>query len=383
MATGTESDWVGPPDEPGVDRHGLALIGFMIGLSALLTRLADEVGLQFAQGVIWPSDLVAFERVFAAAPEESGRRRAGRPDVVAVGSSRVALDLIPGVIEKCLDEGAQGEPSEVYVLGRTFATLPSMRALVEDVLVGEAVPRVLLLGLSPEAIDENNPRNAEGAAAGLQLEDLPVAILEAGDFREVWGAMRVLVRGPETWALAATGRLDVDQRLPWLMAWEGGGQWCTGNPACEAQNLDFQARSQQRWAEQSAELLPRLAADRFANFSPGTGRVHEAWSGLQAWASANEVQLVVLSMPFSAPWEEQVPAEVRAGYAAWIAAEVVGAGIPYFEDPPVSGGLGRIARTPRLWADADHLNAAGASSLSREVCRKLVLPLRTGASGAL
>jgi hypothetical protein len=383
MATGTEPDWEGPPDEVGVDRHGLAVIGLMVGLSAGLTLLADEVGLQYAQGVMWPTDLVTFERVFAAPVGETGRRRAGRPDLVVVGSSRVALDLIPGVIERCLDESTPGEPAEVFVLGRTFATLPTMRRMVEDVLVGETIPHMLLVGLSPEAIDENNPRNAEGAAAGLRLTDLPQALVEAGNTREAWGALRTVARGPETWALAATGRLDVDLRLPWLMAWQGGGQWCVGSPACEQQNVDFQARSQVRWAEQTAELLPQLASERFADFSPGTGRVGEAWAGLQAWSKAHGVQLVVLGMPFSAAWEAQVPADVRAGYSAWVAAEVVAAGIPYYEDPPVKEGLGRISRTQRLWADADHLNAAGATSFSREVCRKLVLPLRAGARGAL
>jgi hypothetical protein len=111
--------------------------------------------------------------------------------------------------------------------------------------------------------------------------------------------------------------------------------------------------------------------------------VGEAWEGLKTWAKANDVQLVVLGMPFSAAWEAQVPAEVRAGYSAWVAAEVVAAGVPYYEDPPVKEGLGRISRTQRLWADADHLNVAGATTLSREVCRKVVLPLPAGARGAL
>ena len=211
------------PGGAAVTQRGLGVLVLLLAGAVGLTALSDALGLRWAEPQRWPTDLLAF----ADLPMPT------RPAVVIVGSSRASMALIPGELERC-GGAAPADPTspQVYNLGRAFTTLIEVEQLSRGLLSGARAPRVLLVALDPEAIDANNPKRAGALRGGLALAEVPGALGRARGLRDGLAALRTLTRGPEALLRVASGRHRADPRLGWLMRSEGGGQWCTGSPAC-------------------------------------------------------------------------------------------------------------------------------------------------------
>jgi hypothetical protein len=353
------------PGGAAVTRRGISVLALLFAGAVGLSTLSDALGLRWAEPQRWPTDLLAF----ADLPMPS------RPAVVIVGSSRASMALIPGEIERC-GGAAPPDPSapQVYNLGRAYTTLIEVEQLARGLLNGPRAPRVLLVALDPEAIDAHNPRRPGALRGGLALSDVPGALVEARGLREGLAALRALTRGPEALLRVASGRHRADPRLGWLMRAEGGGQWCTGSPACVDQNLDFKAVMADSWERVEREVLPDWRAAQTPAWAPGAGPIAAAWAGLRAWAAENDVEIVVVELPFSEVWRSAAPPEIWADYADWIDQNVTQQGIPLYREP--AGRKGRRAD----WLDPDHMSELGATGLSRRVCAGLGLP-RPAAGG--
>jgi hypothetical protein len=330
-----------------------------------LTALSDALGLRWAEPQRWPTDLLAF----ADLPMPT------RPAVVIVGSSRASLALIPGEIERC-GGAAAPDPNapQIYNLGRAYTTLIEVEQLARGLLGGPRAPHVLLVALDPEAIDAHNPRRPGALRGGLALLDVPGALVEARGLRAGLATLRTLTRGPEALVHVAAGRHRADPRLRWLMRAEGGGQWCTGSPACVEQNLSFKEVMGDSWERVEREVLPDWQAAQAPDWAPGAGPIGEAWAGLRAWAGENDVEIVVVELPFSEVWRAAAPPAVWADYAGWIDENVVQQDVPLYREP-----AGRKSRRAD-WLDPDHMSDLGATGFSRRVCAGLGLP-RPAAGG--
>ena len=347
---------------PGAARstaHGLTVIGVLVMLCVVLTAVGDALGLRWAEPQRWPTDLQAF----ASLP------MATRPAVVILGSSRASMGLIPSALEGC-GAPASTEAGQVYNLGRAYSTVMEFADLAEHLLVPPRTPTTLMVALDIEAIDENNPYRA-GAIRGLHpLSGVVSALGAARSLPDGLAALRTLSRGPESLVRVATGRHRADPRLGWLMRTQGGGQWCTGSPACEEQNLAFKMLMADSWQRVEREVLPQWRSAQTPRWAPGGRRIAAAWLRLQQWAARHDVRLVVVEMPTSAEWKAAVPADVAADYALWVQRHVVDAGIALYRDP-----AGRRSRRAD-WLDPDHLSDLGAVGFSRRVCTALLQPQR-------
>lgn len=338
-------------------RKGLLTILLTAALSLGLTALSDGLGWRWVEPVIWPTDLLSFSQLELEEP----------PELVILGSSRASMGFVPGLIEGCLRE-ADPAAGEVFNLGRAYASLPELEALARGILVEDKRPKRLLLALDFEAIDANNPRAAGSMHGRWGLDQLGFAAgrIDSGAALVDW--LRAPTRGPAALIAAAADRHEQDPRLGWIMREHGGGQWCAGTADCEAQNLDFKRAIADRWERVEKLVLPRLRAEQAPDWAPGAGRVGVAWAGLRAWSTENNVELLVVQMPVSAEWAAATPPDIAQGYAQWLDENVVAHNIPLWRDEG-----GRAGKTRRSWADPDHLNDSGAASLSKRVCRELLL----------
>ena len=341
-------------------RHGLTILAAAFAACLLINALIDQAGLKYVQGVIWPTDLPAFQQL----PEEP-------IDVAVFGSSRASFALPPDGLDYCLAE-TLGRPTNTVNLARTFATAYDAEVVIRD-LLDDNPPEVLVLAVGPEFVDEHNHQIAAGLAAHASVAGLPVNLAHARGLADVFSALFPIGRGAESAALYLSGRYDKEARLTWLMLHHGGGQWCYGNAACEKQNKAYELLLSDRWDAVSANVLPTLRADRFEPYLIGDGQVHDGLHGLMTWAAERGVAVSFVKLPMHGDFQEGVPRAVRRSFAAYIAEVAEQYGASVFD------GNSRDYRTNRKWyVDPDHLNASGAKRFSKTVCRKAVAPLLSG-----
>jgi hypothetical protein len=341
-----------------VTQRGLAVIAWVVVFGLLTSALVEWSGLRYVQGIIWPSDLYAFQQT-----------ERGPVDVAILGSSRAAFGITPTALEQCLAEKLE-RPVQAVNLSRAFATAYSLDLLAEDLLRGPRKPRVLVLAIEPELFDERNPRIPINFGTQAGLLDVPEAVLAARSTRAFFYALRPLGRGPETMALYLSGRWDTQPWLRWLMLHHGGGIFCMGSDHCHTHNRAVEDTLDGWWDTVARVLLPRLRESRFPDYTVGTGLVHRHATALLERSEADGVQVVFAELPRLEEFEQHIPAEVEPSYRAYLDLLLDEHPVPHHSFDEARWEAGRM-----FYVDSEHLNAAGAARYTKELCWQTLAPL--------
>jgi hypothetical protein len=346
------------PAATAMTRRGLAVMFWATLVAVASSLLVEWRGLRYVQGVVWPSDLYAFEQV-----------EQGPIDVAILGSSRAAFGLSPSTLDRCL-EGQLGRPTHSVNLGRAFTTAYAADLLARDLLQGERRPSVLVLAIEPEMFDEHNPRMAVSVSTLAGVAQIPGALGTVNDLGTFFGALHPLVRGPETLALYLSGRWDTKPWLRWLMLHHGGGLFCSGDDACRVHNEALE-QTLDGWDELVARmLLPKLKEDRFPDYQVGTGPVHAHAEALLGWAEAEGIQVVLVELPRLRGFERHIPAEVKPAYQAYLEGLLARHPLPHH-----TVGHSDWTQKRRYYVDGEHFNADGSARYTKELCRQTLAPL--------
>lgn len=338
--------------------RGLAVLFWVVLFGCALTLAVDGLGLKYVQGVIWPTDLHRF------ALREAPRGL----DVAILGSSRASFGLTPAVLDACL-ESRLDRPTRTVNLARVFGTGHTMRALYRDLLHPDP-PKLVVLAIAPEALDDTNPKTAASIAGTAGLADIPRELAEARNLPEALAALRPVARGAETLPFFLAGRHTEEERLQWIMDHHGGGQWCTGSDACDAQNEELASVMGRRWEQAVRNILSTIRDEHFGEYVAGEGRVHRAFLDVVHEARADGAQVAVVVMPLHEKFAAQIPPEARERFAATLELLARDHDLPIYR-PDVK----RWVHDQRSWVDPDHLARGAATDLSRAVCRDLLAPL--------
>ncbi|MFT4975626.1 MAG: hypothetical protein ACI8S6_001513 [Myxococcota bacterium] len=339
-------------------RHGLRIAAWGLVVCLLLYAVQSSAGLKYVQGVIWPSDIYAFQHGIE-----------GPIDVAVLGSSRASFGISPDRMDACIAERSELSTQAVN-LARTFATARTAEQLRSDLLGGARTPRVLVLAVGPEFFNEHNHQISESDAANLNLEEAPAALLRARGLRGVLGVLRPLTRGVENIAIFLTRRHETEAHLRWMMLHHGGGQYCYDTDACDDNNDRIGFVLKQRWDTVQQMLIPNVRQERFARFALGSGDVHEGLLDTLRWADEEGIAVVIVKSPLHRTFMEQIPLGVRKKYDAHLKALSQDHGVTVFT--PDSA---RWLTTRSLYIDADHLSAIGSRKLTDELCKKVIAPL--------
>ncbi len=350
--------------EPAADagrttRRGLALLAWIAGLGLLATSITDRMGLKYVQGVIWPTDLHTL-----------GLRQTPRQlDVAILGSSRASFDLTPAVIDTCLAKNL-GRPTTTVNLARVFATGHTMAHLYDDLLAHDP-PKVVVVGVTAEALDDTNPMMRASVLGSAGVDDIPSELLAAQSLPQAVAALRPVVRGAETLPFFLAQRHLEEPRLRWIMDHHGGGQWCSGSPACDAQNRNLERVLARRW-DRSLMDLPRIGAERFADYNAASGRAIDGLVHLIQAAQAANVAVVLLELPLHQRFQDEVPPQATDAYEKAITTLAESHKVPLYR-PETE----RWVTSRRSWVDTDHLGRLASAELSRMLCRDVLSEVLT------
>ncbi|MFT5684355.1 MAG: hypothetical protein ACI8RZ_005296, partial [Myxococcota bacterium] len=265
-------------------RRGVLVVLWGILLGALLTSLTDAMGLKYIQGIIWPTDLYTFQHM-----------ETGPIDVVVFGSSRASFALSPSTLDLCLTTELD-RPTSSFNLARTFSTALTADIVVRDLLVGDRIPKVLVLGVGPEFFNEHNHQITESVTAHANISDIPDALRHADGLTGMVGALWPLARGASSLSIFLAGRHESEEQLRWMMLHHGGGQFCFGTSECKKNNSRLRSNLSQRWSASTSTMLPRLKEERFSNYVVGEGLVHDRMLSLIAWSKENNVALTIVQL---------------------------------------------------------------------------------------
>ena len=342
-------------------RRGLSLlILFVLGVLGV-SAVTEASGLKYVQNLVWPSDIYAFQTAVD-----------GPLDVVVMGSSRASFGISPTRLDLCLEDELGRETRSVS-LARVYSTGLTWNKLARYTLTDDKIPRVLVIGVTPEAFNDHNHKNDMIYAHEGEMLDVPRMLQASESGEDVLGSLAPLARGPETLALMLSGRFDNEARLRWLMLHERGGQFCSGDPACGDQNQAFEDLQDYRWAKWAVQREQLLSVERFSNFEAGKGLHHEQLLELLAWADGNGVTVMLVNMPLHPAFFQQVPPETYMAYSEYLWLLSREHGLPTFD-----GNLTDWRDDKDHWLDPDHLGRTGAMRFSDELCQAIAPELRKG-----
>lgn len=343
-----------PPRAPSLHGHRPVLgLGLSIVTLLLLAHaLSAALGLKYVQEVEWPTDLYTLEQLDRSAP-----------DVAIVGSSRAHYGLSPSALDLCLQREL-GRPTETLAANRLAASLYAADAVARDLFDGPRAPKVLVVEVAPESLNANHFELDYNVASSADVADIPECV---ADGRASWAACaRPLVRGVENIAFYARRPLTDRGHVEWMALYHGGGQYCFDNAACLARNDAYDRGHADRWQTRVERVLPQVSAERFTEYTVGSGLPSAHFVAMLRRAAAAGTAVVVVNLPVSAAYRAEVPAPALARYAEWVTATTAEHGARYLDYDTAEW---REARDRYL--DPDHLNARGSLLLSNALCATL------------
>ena len=344
-----------------VTSRGLAILAWVAAWSAGAGGLSEALGLKYAERSPWPTDLFAFAH-------------AGFHDidVAVLGSSKASFGLPPSAIDRCLSPRV-GRNTRTVNLARMYATAFTMAAVARDLLDGERAPKVLVLALEPEAVNAWNPHTPDSVPGTAAAWQVPRLLAGAWSWSEAVAALHVLVRGPESVAIAAAEADGTDARLRWHMLAHGGGQWCYGSWRCKQQNALYEKSEAGRWDQRVKDELPVVRDQRYGAWRVGSGVNHEALVGLLTSAKAQDIRVVLVDMPVHDVFRAEVPDAVASGYEAYLDETAATWGATVWHGQAAVPGDER-----KHWIDPEHLGPTGAQRLGRALCQEVLADLVPG-----
>lgn len=340
-------------------RRGLTFVVLFVAMVLGVSLATERGGLKYVQNLVWPSDIYAFQHA-----------ETGPLDVVILGSSRASFGISPTRLDLCLKDEL-GRETRSASLARVYSTGLTWNRLARYVLVDDKIPKVLVIGVTPEAFNDHNHKNDMIYAHEGEIRDVPAMLAASESQKDVLGALAPLARGPEALALMLSGRFDNEERLRWLMLHERGGQFCSGDPACGDQNQAFEDLQDYRWAKWAVQREELLSVERFSNFEAGKGLHHDQLLELLSWAEEHDVQVMLVNMPLHPAFFQQVPPETYMAYSTYLWSLSREHGLPTFD-----GNLTDWRDDKEHWLDPDHLGRTGAMRFSDELCEAIAPELR-------
>ena len=338
------------------DRRALAIVAWIAALVGFADVLSARLGLKYVQEVEWPTDLYALQQV----------HRGTRPDVAIIGSSRAHYGLSPSAIDLCLSD-ALGRRTETLAANRLTASTYATDIVARDVFGGPAAPRAFVVEVAPESLHAHHFELDYNVASTAAIQDIPecAAVALTGP-PALAACARPLLRGVENAAFLLHRGWTDTRHIEWMALYHDGGQYCFDDDACRARNQAYDDSHRGRWDARVAKVLPRVTAERFADYAVGTGLPSAHFVTLLDRARADGAVVFVVNMPVSALYHAQIPPEDQAAWLAWITPTIAAHGARFLDyDTPEW----RDRRD--LFLDPDHLNARGALLLSNAVCAAL------------
>ncbi len=339
-------------------RHGLAIIAWLLVFCAISYWMVAWAHLKYVQGVIWPTDIYAFQRTDF-----------GTLDVAIMGASRASFGLSPSALDQCLTRKLGRQTTSVN-LARNSSPIWASNKLVHDLLNDEKTPRVIVLALGPESVDETTPLWAQLVRDFGDLGDIPMGLARARGLSDLLMALRPLVRGPENLALFLSGRFASDRHLRWMMLHHGGGQYCYGNPQCQKNNENISGSLPPWGSKKAMARMARKIHNHFQSYEVGTGEMNRAMLDILDWSQERGVKVALVDMPLHRIYAERIPFQARRAYRSYIdrLAQEHHLPILHSDNPSWLDNRNRFV-------DPDHLNQTGAYILSNAVCRSLLTPM--------
>lgn len=354
--------WVEERPDPAQDRattlRGLGVLFWILVFGAVIGAVNDALGLKYMQGVLWPTDLSSFEQL---PPDPI--------DVAILGSSRVALGLSPDAIDGCLGQ-ALGRPTRTVNLARAFSTTFAYDVQARELLSGATAPKVLLLGMDPESMNNFNHQLSLNFSSQGDLADIPDMLRGSHGLVEAVSALRPFTRGAESLALYLGQRHKAEARLRWLMLYHDGGQWCFEGETCAGQNRAYLDLLKLRWDLAVRERMPELAGIRFTRYESDGGLMERRLDRLVARARAQGTQVALVDMPLHEAFVGATPEAVMSAYHASLKRASERLKLPTLTAPAEA-----LRHSRMLYLDPDHLNANGARQFSETVCHALLVDL--------
>jgi len=337
------------------DRRGLGLLGWLVAWMGCAHLVSAALGLRWVQEVEWPTDLLAIGEI----------ARAARVDVAIVGSSRSHYGLAPTAIDACLGE-ALGRPTRTLAANRLAASSYAADLVARGLFSGERAPRVLVVEVAPESLNEHHFELDYNVGATAELQDVPecVAAAVGGPLRAA-ACLRPFTRGVENLAFFLHRPFTEHAHITWMARYAGGGQYCFGAPGCQARNAEYDARHAGRWQTRVERVLPKVRRERFVDYHIEGGLPAAHLEALLARAKAEGVRVLLLNLPVSAAYQAEVPPAAYATFLAWTAPVAARHGAT-FVDLNVPEWQAR-----HLYVDPDHLGAGGSERMSDAVCARL------------
>jgi len=333
-------------------------VAWLLFWAVATTFATDALGIRHIQPVVWPTDIYSFERSPATTV-----------DVAIYGSSRASLDVSPSILDDCLSEKL-GRPTQSVNLARSFATGFSANTLLPTLFDERTPPKVILLAIGPEFLDETNHRLHLDVGFNSALPDVPSQLAAARSVSLAFGAMRPFVRGIESLAIFTTQRHKAEARLRWMMVHHGGGQYCEQGEVCVEQNTAHDAALVGRWDQHLATNVNVAETERFSRYDPDGPLVTGNLERFLEWATRHDVRVGVVVLPFHELYKRQIPMDVRRAFRGRLSRLAEEHNLRVYDVGALGWGKRRA-----LYLDTDHLNAPGSAVFTRDVCEQLAYPL--------
>jgi len=338
-----------------MDARALSVTLWVVVLVTLAGVVSHRQGLDRIQRSPWPSDTFTYDALHAETP-----------DVLLLGSSRIAFGLSTDIVGACL--GPPGDPLPTASLTVNHAAVFASAVALREAVARGGPPRLAVMEVGPSVVSAGFPMLAGSVREAARLADMGPCLAELPST----DCLRPLVSGIEGLGRFLGGRHRADAHSQWMMQFHGGGQFCFDGPACEESNRTIVRKLRRQWDNRSAELLPTLTADHFSDYTVGSGLNHRYLEAAIALAEAEGFPLVLLNMPVHSSYQEQVPADVDRLFRAYLTVLSASPAVTVLD----ANGMRQFAEQD-VFIDPDHLRPSGTRRLSRYLCaqsRPLLAP---------
>ncbi len=325
------------------------VVGVIVALTALADLAVERLGVRYCQPI-------GHEPTMAAWAYQQG---AEDIDVVFIGSSRIHFGVVPAAVEKAFRQ-ATGRDIRAWCLGIEAGTVMAYHAVVRDLLQGRGAPKVLVVGLSPRAVNSNSTRNGLALTYFGSPGDWWQECRSRGVWATDWRAIASGVFGRPTclgqWAMASAGYRAKHVRS--ILDLRGGIHAPLGpGESEEALPGDL---SREKWDRLAAARLQSARDDLLRDFAI-LGRADHAFRSMARIARERGTRLLVVNVPTHPTFDRSHKAGEYETYMESMARTCDELGVAWqdLNVPPW--------RSPDcdLWRDMDHMNRRGALRLSR------------------
>lgn len=336
-----------------VDRRALGLFLSLLLLVALCDLLSVYMRIKSLQDTEWPTDLYALSFVDR------------HPQVGVVGSSRAHYALSPSALSSCLSL----ESGQVIAANRMRASAYTIDIAARDFFSANDAPGILIAEVAPESLSKNHFELDFSVASNAEIQDIPECVVAAATTNaknlSFASCSRPLFRGVENMAFLLHREWTDHRHIEWMALYQGGGQYCFGDPECQRRNADYDSRNMERWESRIKEVLPTVAPVRFADYEVG-GLPATHFVAMLDRARKHQQKIWIINLPVHALYQQKIPPSAYQSFLEWTRRTVLEHGGKFLDY-----NLPEWQQDRTLFLDPDHLNSRGAQKMAEAVCREV------------